>query len=95
MDILTKVSNALNSIFLERADEINSLAKAVKRKRKFTPSSLAQTFILAFLKNPNATFEDIACMAVATGVDVFPQAIEQRYSSSLERFFKLLFQDMT
>jgi len=95
MDMLTKVSNALKSIFLTHAEEINSQAKAVKRRRKFTPSSLAQTFILAFLKNPNATFEDIACMAVASGVDVSPQAIEQRYSSSLELFFKLLFESMT
>ena len=95
MDMVTKVSNALKSIFLESADHINSQAKAVKRRRKFTPRSLAQTFILAFLKNPNASFEDIACMAVASGIEVSPQAIEQRYSSDLELFFKLLFQDMT
>lgn len=95
MDMLTKVSGALKSVFLERADQINSEAKAVKRRRKFTPRTLAQTFILAFLKNPEATFEDIACMAVASGVDVSPQAIEQRYSGCLELFFKLLFQDMT
>jgi hypothetical protein len=95
MDMVPKVSNALKSIFLERAEQINSQAKAVKRRRKFTPRSLAQTFILAFLKNPDASFEDIACMAVASGIEVSPQAIEQRYSSDLELFFKLLFQDMT
>ena len=95
MDMVTKVSNALKSIFLERAEQINSQAKAVKRRRKFTPRSLAQTFILAFLKNPDASFEDISCMAVTSGIEVSPQAIEQRYSSDLESFFKLLFQDMT
>lgn len=95
MDMVTKVSNALKIIFLESADQINLQAKAVKRRRKFTPRSLAQTFILAFLKKPNASFEDIACMAVASGIEVTPQAIEQRYSSELELFFKLLFEDMT
>jgi hypothetical protein len=78
MNMLTMVSNALKSIFLKHADQINSQAKALQRRRKFTPSSLAQTVIPAFLKNPDATLEDIACMAVASGVDVSLQAIEQR-----------------
>ena len=95
MDMIARVTNALKSVFLVSADEVNLQAKAVKRVRKFTPSSLAQTFILAFLKNPNASHENVACMAVASGVEVSAQAIEQRYSAELEVFFKLLFQKMT
>lgn len=95
MDIVTRAAGALKSVFLNEADEVNTQSRAVKRRRKFTPSSLAQTFILAFLKNPKASCENIACMAVATGIEVSAQAIEQRYSAELELFFKLMFQKMT
>ena len=60
MDILTKAANALKSVFLMDAETVNAEAKAVKRRRKFTPATLAQTFILAFLKKPNASFENVA-----------------------------------
>lgn len=95
MSIVTKVSDALKRVFLINAEEVNAQAKVVKRRRKFTPASLAQTFILAFLKNPNASCENIASMAVASGIEVSPQAIEQRYTPELGLFFKLLFQEMT
>jgi len=52
MDILTKAANALKSVFLVDAETVNAEATAVKRRRKFTPATLAQTFILAFLKSP-------------------------------------------
>ena len=95
MDILTKAANALKSVFLVDAETVNAEAKAVKRRRKFTPATLAQTFILAFLKKPNASFENISTMAVASGIEVSPQAIEQRFGPELEQFFKLMFQSMT
>jgi len=95
MSILTKVSNALKTAFLKNAEEINLQANVVKRRRKFTPTSLAMTFILAILKDPDASCENIAGMAVASGIEVSAQAVEQRYSPELVTFFKLLFQSMT
>ncbi len=95
MNIVTKVAHALKTVCLVNAEEINEQANAVKRRRKFTPAILAQTFILAFLRNPNASYENTASMAVAAGIKVSAQAIEQRYTMELEVFFRLLFQDMT
>ncbi len=94
VDIVESVREALQSTFLKSAEEANKLTAAVKRRRKFTPSSLAQAFILALLQNPKASHDDIASVAAASGVEVSPQAVEQRYSSSLAAFFKVLFGKM-
>jgi len=94
IDIIVSVREALQGTFLKSAEEANELTAAVKRRRNFTPSTLAQAFILALLQNPKARHDDIASVAAASGVDVSPQAIEQRYSSSLAAFFKVLFGKM-
>ena len=92
ISIVEKARDALKGTFLKSAEEANEVAKAIKRKRKFTPSTLAQAFILALLQNPKASHADIASVAAVSGVDVSPQAVEQRYSKSLAAFFKALFE---
>lgn len=94
ISVIDKVRDALKSTFQNSAEAANEQAKAIKRERKFTPSTLAQAFILALLQNPKASNSDIASVAAASGVDVSPQAVEQRYSLSLVAFFKVLFEKM-
>lgn len=94
LNIVEKVRDALQGTFLKSAVEANEETGAIKRRRKFTPSTLAQAFILAFLQNPKANHSDIAAVAADSGVDVSPQAVEQRYSLSLAAFFKALFEKM-
>jgi hypothetical protein len=67
----------------------------IQRKRKFTPVSLAQTFVLGLLRNPKSNSEGLAIMAAACGVEVSHQAVDQRYSSRLAEFLKSLFCKMT
>jgi hypothetical protein len=52
---------------------------------------LARTFILGFLQNPEASDEDLSQMAMTCGVEVTPQAIEQRHTPKLVAFFEQLF----
>ena len=73
----------------------HAASQVIQRKRKFTPQALAQSFILALLQNPKANGEDIASMAAASGIEVSPQAVEQRYSPQLADFFQKLFRRMT
>ena len=94
MKILAKVAHALQTVFQDFAEEVNQEVGAVVRRRKFTPTSLAESFILALLANPRANGEDIALMAAACGVDVSPQAVEQRYSQRLCDFFRVLLTKM-
>lgn len=94
MKILTKVAHALQTVFCHHAEEVNRETRAVIRRRKFTPASLAESFILALLAKPEANGEDIALMAAACGVNISPQAVEQRYSPRLCDFFRVLLTKM-
>jgi Transposase DDE domain len=67
----------------------------IQRVRKFTPLSLARTFVLGFLRDPNASDEKLAQMAVQCGAAVTPQAIEQRHSPKLVEFMEKLFRGAT
>jgi hypothetical protein len=54
---------------------------------------LARTFILGFLQNSDASDEELAQMASTCGVEVTPQAIEQRHTPKLVAFFEQLFRE--
>jgi Transposase DDE domain len=89
--IIAKVGAALQELFGKIAEEASQTSGVIVRKRKFTGLSLARTFILGFLHNPEASDEELAQMAVSCGVAVTPQAIEHRHSPKLVKFLKELF----
>lgn len=91
MKIIARVGAALQDLLGKIAVEAGKTSGIIVRRRKFSESSLARTFVLGFLRNPEASDEDLSQIAVQCGVDVTPQAIEQRYSPKLVRFLKELF----
>ena len=95
MGILAKVGVALQQLFGAVAQSAASDIGVIKRTRKFTPLSLARTFVLGFLQNPKASDEKLAQIAAQCGADVTPQAIEQRHTPKLVAFLQRLFRDAT
>jgi DDE family transposase len=95
MGILAKVGAALQQLFGAVAQSAASDIGVIKRTRKFTPLSLARTFVLGFLKNPKASDEKLAQMAAQCGADVTPQAIEQRQTPKLVAFLQTMFREAT
>jgi Transposase DDE domain len=91
MGILAKAGVALQQLFGEMAQKAADDSGVIERTRKFTPLSLARTFVLAFVRNPKASDEKLAQMAVSCGVEVTPQAIEQRHTPKLVAFLQKLF----
>ena len=91
MGILAKAGVALQQLFGEIAQKAADDSGVIERTRKFTPLSLARTFVLGFLRNPQASDEKLAQMAVSCGVEVTPQAIEQRHTPKLVAFLQKLF----
>jgi len=91
MGIIGKVSAALQELFGNIAGEASKMSGVIVRQRKFTGWSLARTFVLGFLRNPKASDEQLAQIAVACGAEVTPQAIDQRHSPKLVQFLKALF----
>jgi Transposase DDE domain len=95
MGILAKVGGALQRLFGEIAQTAAEESGVIQRTRKFSPVSLARTFVLGFLQNPRASDEKLAQLAVQCGAAVTPQAIEQRHTPRLVDFLERLFRGAT
>jgi hypothetical protein len=91
MGIIAKVGSAVQHVLGPLAEEVATATKVIVRKRKFSGLSLARSFVLGFLQNPKASDEDLAQIAMACGVEVTPQAIEQRHTPKLVAFLEQLF----
>jgi hypothetical protein len=91
MALLAKVAHLVQSLLGSLAEDVDREVPIVKRRRKFSPATLAQTFILGFLAKPRASDEDLARMAARCGVAVTTQAVEQRFTDDLVTFLEALF----
>lgn len=92
MSIIAKVGAAIQQLLGEVGKAAAEKCRVIQRKRKFTATTLLQTFVLGFLKNPKASDEDLAQMAAQCGVKVTPQAIEQRHSPKLVAYLQEVLQ---
>jgi Transposase DDE domain len=95
MKIVAKVGAALQLLFGPVAEKAAEATGVIVRRRKFSALSLARTFILGFLQNPESSDEDLARMAAQCGADVSPQAIDQRHTPKLIAFLEELFREAT
>src|SRR4051794_4263395 len=77
------------------AEEVARDYPVVLRRRKFSTSTLAQTFIFGFLARPRASDEELAQMAALCGVAVTAQAVGQRSTDRLAEFLEALFRRAT
>jgi hypothetical protein len=91
MAIVAKVGALVEAVLGPLAEEVARQVPVVKRHRKFSPATLARTFILGFLAKPRASDEELARMAVRCGVEVTTQAVEQRFTPVLADFLEALF----
>lgn len=91
MSIVAKAASLVETLLGPLAEEVARQVPVVKRQRKFTPATLARTFILGFLAKPRASDEDLARMAVRCGVEVSTQAVEQRFTPVMADFLEALF----
>jgi len=95
VSIVSQVRQALEEFFADTAQAANRQTRAVMRQRKFTPASLAMTFILGLLRNPRASVADLAMAAAEAGADVSPQAVENRFTPRLVAFLEAMFRRAT
>ena len=91
MQILAGVGLAIQQLFGPMAEQAARDSGVIVRRRKFTGMSLARMFVLGFLRNPKATDEELAQIAVQAGAAVTPQAVEQRQTPKLVKFLQELF----
>jgi hypothetical protein len=82
MSTIPQVSQAMQQLLTTAAQDADAKLHYTKRpdRAKFTAATLTQTLVLGFLAHPDATVEQLAQTAARAGVDVSPQAIDQRFS---------------
>jgi hypothetical protein len=95
MGIVATVGAALQRLFGDLAQAAADESGVIKRTRKFSALSLVRTFVLGFLQDPKSSDEKLAQFAVQCGVDVTPQAIDQRHTPQMVDFLRNLFQKAT
>lgn len=82
MTTIPQVSQAMQQLLTTAAEAADAKLHYTKRpdRAKFTAATLTQTLVLGFLAHPDARIEQLAQSAARVGVDVTPQAIDQRFS---------------
>ena len=82
MTMLSQISATMQTVLTTTTEATATALQYVKRpdRAKFTPSTLVQTLVFGWLATPEATVEQLAQMAGRLGVDVSPQASDQRFT---------------
>ena len=88
MSILTQVSNIMQEILQNVANDVAQRCGLVQRKRKLTGAAFIQTLVFGWLETPDASYADLANTAKVLGIDVTRQAIEKRMTSQATETLK-------
>ena len=93
MSIIPRIANTMQAVLTTNADVAAREAGFIKRQRKFSGSTFAQTLVFGWLDNPDASLEELTQTAAALGVAVTPQALEQRFTYEAAEFLKRVLED--
>jgi len=83
MSRFRQLASTLHTLLGPQAEAIADQHALIRRRRKFSASSLLATFALGYWQNPNALSDDLAQTAAQLGVHVSPQAIDKRFGPAL------------
>ncbi len=60
----------------------------IKRQRKLTGSKFVQTLVFGWLANPQSTLGELSQTAATLGINITPQALEQRFTQQAAKMLK-------
>jgi hypothetical protein len=86
MTLLTELAHTLQTLFTVEAADIARATGCVRRQRKLSGPLLAQTLVFGWLQQPDASLEDLADMAADLGAEIWPQALDQRFTAATSQF---------
>jgi hypothetical protein len=82
MSTIPQVSQAMQTVLTTAAEAADRQLHYTKRpdRAKFSAATLVQTLVLGWLAHPDATIDQLSQTAARAGVEVSPQAIDQRFT---------------
>jgi hypothetical protein len=83
---ITQVAKAMQKILTEVANRVGRESELIKRQVKLSGASFAQLLVFGWMKNPNATLEEITQMGVNQGIKISPQGLDQRFGEESVKF---------
>jgi hypothetical protein len=78
----------MQAVLTETATKLAQETELIKRQRKLSGASFAQTLVFGWLSNPDATLNELAQTATAIGVEITPEAVFQRFTENASQFLK-------
>jgi Transposase DDE domain len=82
MTTIPQVARAMREILTTTADDAAHTTRFVQRQSRLGGATLSQTLVFGFLGNPQASLEELSQTAAALGVDITPQALDQRFTEA-------------
>ncbi len=95
MESRTQVEAALTTILQHRANQLAQQTGCIQRQRKCTGATLAQTLIFGWQQHPQASLEQLACMAQTAAVSVSESAMHKRFTAGCAEFLRRLLEEMS
>ena len=80
MNTIAEIAEAVRTVLTTVADAAGRPTGFVKRVSKLTAPLFAQMLVLGWLKNPDASLDELCQVGAALGVKISPQGLDQRFS---------------
>jgi hypothetical protein len=85
---LAQVSNCMQTVLTEVAEQQARLTGFVQRESKLGGAEFVQTLTFGWLANPEASLEALSQTAATLGVTLTPQGLDQRFSAAGARLLE-------
>lgn len=90
MEIISQVAFALQTVLTTVSDAAAEISGFIERKRKLTGALFVQTVVFTWLSNAEATYSQFSQTAGTLGLEISPQAIEQRFDQKAAEMLKIV-----
>src|SRR5258707_5814240 len=88
MDTVAQVSGALTEVLVTAAERAGWTSGFVRRSSKLTAAAFVQTLVVGYLRDPRASWSQLACTAAEVGVAITPQGLYERVGASAARLLR-------
>ena len=82
MTTIPQVARAMREILTTTAAQAGRATRFVQRTSPLNGATFSQTLVFGFLGNPQATLEELAQTAATLGIEISPQALDQRLTAA-------------
>ena len=80
MTSIPQIAEALQHVLETEAEAAGRASGFVQRQRKVNGANFTQTLVLGWLGQPEASLEELCQAAMAVGLEITPQGLEQRFT---------------